>query len=75
MDYSHVYITFNNMIFNVVNEPTIGLLTQKLPQVNMINEQALLTNVIEEELKSKDLVFELIINQIKSKGMGNYDIL
>jgi len=62
-------------MFNVVNEPTVRFLTEKLPQVNMINEQALLTNEIEMELDSVDLFSEIIINQIENKGMGNYVIL
>lgn len=72
--YSHMSIPFHNRIFNVFNHPIIGFLTKKLPQVNMINEQALLTNVVEMELDFVDLVFELLINQIERKGMGNYVI-
>lgn len=35
----------------------------------------MLTNIIEDDLEFIDLVFELMINQIKSKVMGNYIIL
>lgn len=35
----------------------------------------MLKNIIEEELDSVVLVFELMINQIESKGMRNYVII
>lgn len=59
----------------VVNELTIGFLIEKLPQVNMVVEQDLLTNVTKMELDSIDLVYKLMIKEIESKGMGNYVIL
>lgn len=74
MDYSHMYVPFKIIMFNVINELALGFLTEKLPQVNMINEQVLLTNNVDMELDSVDLVFELLVNQIGSKGMGNYII-
>ena len=75
MEYSHISIPFKNIIFNIVNEHVIGFFTKKLPQVNIINEKTMLTNVVEEELYLVDLVLELMINQIESKCMGNYVIL
>jgi len=56
---------FKNKMFNVINDPVAGFLTEKLPQVNMINEQALLKNIIQMKLDFVDLVFELMINKIE----------